>query len=443
MQPFIESLSSLEYRITLKVSVPDLEKEVQVQLRHATRTAKIPGFRPGRAPIDFVKQSQGSSIRAAVLERLIDQELKKIIEDAKLHIASVPVLELVNKDFSESSVMIFHATFEIYPKVSIPDLSNLSIKQYKTQITDSDIEKTLENLRRQYATFQVRKDRPAKDGDRINADIIRTIHEKVSTEKEKEIRGFSFFLGESEKNIPIEFEIAAKGMKFGETKIFSVILPSNNDKNEKIARKPVEFKMTINEIAERILPNLDDEFAKTLGQTGDIEKLKCVIRKSVEREIKTRLFKYTKNSVMDALANAAIFDVPKTLINHEMQKYITDFKEKMKSRNIRNNDTISDSDKKILLEKAERHVRIRLLVSELVEKEKIIVKPEQVRIRIEEIAQDYENPEQVIRQYLKNRKKNKDIEMMILEEHVINYILDSANIEEEFISFDKLISVNA
>lgn len=435
MQPVVETLSGLERRIALEVSVADVEKEVQAQLKRVARTAKVPGFRPGKAPIAMIERTQGPGIRYDVINRLVGSAFERAIESAKLRVAGMPTLE-PKTDGVADGTLAFNATFEVYPEVSLPDLSTLSVKRYVTPVTDDEVEKTLDVLRKQRAVFEASADRAAQDGDRVTLDFAGTI-DGVPFDGGT-AQAFSFVLGQG-RMLP-EFEAAAKGMKAGETKVFPLTFPDDYQGKE-VAGKTAEFTITVTEVAEGVLPALDGEFAKALGQAEvDIEKLKSDIRANIEREVKARLLGRTKGSVMDALVDAATFDAPKALINNEVENRIAGTREEMKRRGMPNVESMPIPAEMFSTE-AERRVRLGLLVSELVKQAQLQAKPEQVRSRIEEFAQNYEQPAQVINYYLADRQRRAEIEAITLEDNVVDHVLAAAKVTEESVPFEQLMEM--
>lgn len=435
MQPVVETLSGLERRIDLSVSVADVEKEVQAQLKRVARTAKVAGFRPGKAPLSILERSHGPGIRFDVINAQVGKAFEQAVEGAKLRIAGSPSLE-PKTDGAEEGALAFSATFEVYPEVAVPDLSTLSVTRYDTPVADAEVDRTIDVLRKQRATFEAREDRAAQDGDRVTLDFIGTI-DGVPFEGGK-AEGFPFVLGQG-RMLP-EFEAAAKGLKAGESKVFPLTFPDDYQGKE-VAGKTAEFTITVKEVAEGILPAVDAEFAKSLGQAeGDVEKLKADIRANIEREAKTRLQARTKNSVMDALAEAAKFDVPKALVDSDVQTRIAAAREELKQRGIPNAESVPIPPEAFSTE-SERRVRLGLLVSELVKQAQLQAKPEQVRARIEEFAQNYEEPAQVVSYYLADRQRRAEIEAIVVEDNVVAHVLEHAKVTDEQLPFDQLMGM--
>lgn len=433
MQPVVETLSGLERRVDLVVSVADIEKEVQSQLKRVARTAKIQGFRPGKAPLALIERSQGPGIRYDVINSEVGRALDKIIDDNKLRIAGVPNLE-PKADGVDEGALAFSATFEVYPEVAVPDLSALEVKRVETQVGDAEVQKTIDILRKQRATYEASEGRAAQDDDRVTLDFVGTI-DGVEFDGGK-AEAFPFVLGQG-RMLP-EFETAVRGLKAGESKTFPLEFPENYGGKE-VAGKKAEFTITVTEVAEPILPEVNDSFAKELGQEeGNVEKLLADVRANIEREAKARAMARTKTSVMDALIAACSFDVPKALVDSDTQNRVAAAREELKQRGMPNADTMPIPPEAFSAE-SERRVRLGLLVSELVNSADLKAKPEQVRARIEELAQNYEQPAQVVAYYLSDRQRRSEIEAIVLEENVVDHVLSKAKVSDEKVAFEELM----
>ena len=436
MQPVVEKLSGLERRVDLVVSLDDVEKEVQAQLKRVARSAKVQGFRPGKAPLSIIERSHGPGIRYDVINEEVGRTLDKVLSETELRVAGTPSLEPKTEGVDEGT-LAFSATFEVYPEVEVPELSTLAITRSTCEVTDADIQRTIDILRKQRAVYEAREDRAAGENDRVTLDFVGRI-DGVEFEGGK-AENFPFVLGQG-RMLP-EFEEAVTGMKAGEEKTFPLNFPEDYG-SEEVAGKTAEFTITVREVAEGVLPEVDAEFAKQLGQPeGDVEKLLADVRANIEREVKARSETRTKGSVMDALANACTFDVPKALVKTDAEGRVAAAREDLKQRGVPNADSLP-----IPLEafeaESERRVRLGLLVSELVKSADLQAKPEQVRQRIEEFAQNYEEPAQVVAYYLSDRQRRAEIEAVVLEDNVVEYVLSNAQVTEEKVAFDELMGTN-
>ncbi|MDX3894033.1 trigger factor [Pusillimonas sp.] len=432
-QPVVETLSGLERRIDLVVSVADVEKEVQSQLKRVARTAKVQGFRPGKAPLSIIERSHGPGIRYDVINAEVGRTLDKAIADAQLRIAGTPNLEPKTEGVEEG-YMGFSATFEVYPEIAAPDLSALQVTRSNVEVGDAEVQRTIDILRKQRAVYEPREGRAAQDDDRVTLDFAGTI-DGVAFEGGS-AENFPFVLGQG-RMLP-EFETAVRGLKAGDTNTFPLEFPADYGGQE-VAGKTAEFKITVTEVAEPVLPEVDAEFAKSLGQAeGDVEKLLEDVRANIQREVKARAQARTKGSVMDALAAACTFDVPKALVENDTHNRVAAAREELKQRGVPNADSLPIPPETFAAE-SERRVRLGLLVSELVNNAELRAKPEQVRARIEELAQNYEQPAQVVTYYLSDRQRRAEIEALVLEDNVVEHVLSKAQVTDETVDFDELM----
>ena len=433
MQPVVETLSGLERRIELSVLLADVETAVQAELKRAARTAKAPGFRPGKVPMAMLERTHAPGIRYDAINDKVGQAFEKAIEASGLRIAGAPKLEPKTEGTPEGT-LAFYATFEVYPAVTVPDLAGLKIKRAVTTVGEAEVQRTVDILRKQRAEYAAREGRAAQDEDRVTLDFAGTI-DGVPFEG-GQAEAFPFVLGQG-RMLP-EFETATRGMKAGETKVFPLPFPADYGGKD-VAGKTAEFTITVKEVAEPVLPVIDSEFAKSLGQPeGDVEKLLADIRGNVEREVKARTLARTKTSVMDALIGAVSFDVPKALVDSECQARVQAARAELTQRGVPNADKMPIPADAFTTE-AERRVRLGLLVSELVQQAQLQAKPEQVRARIEEFAGNYEKPAEVVSYYLSDRARRAEVEGIVLEDNVVQHALAKAQVEDEQVPFDQIM----
>src|SRR5690606_7677831 len=352
---------------------------------------------------------------------------------ANLRVAGTPSLEPRTEDANDD-VLAFSATFEVYPDVELPDLSTLEVTRSEVEVGDAEVQKTIDILRKQRTIFTPAEGRAAQDGDRVTLDFTGTI-DGVAFEGGTGTQ-FPFVLGEG-RMLP-EFEQAVSGMKAGEEKTFPLTFPEDYG-SDTVAGKTAEFQIKVTEVAEPELPEVDADFAKSLGQAeGDVQALLADVRANIEREATARARNLTKTSVMDALAGACQFDLPKALVDNEIASRTAAAREELKNRGLPNADTIPIPEDTFKAE-AERRVRLGLLVTELIKSAELQAKPEQVRARIEEFAQSYEQPAQVVAYYLSDRQRRAEIESLVLEDNVVDHVLASAKVVTEKVEFDTLM----
>jgi trigger factor len=430
MQPEIEALGALERRVDLSVSAPDLEREVMTRLGKIARDASMPGFRKGKVPLKMIAASYGPQVHAEVLNAKLSAALDAAVASSKLRIAGPPRVE--PKEGSAGSELAFSATFEVMPEVKIGDLSSAEVQRAACPVGEAEVERTLEIMRRQRATHRAR-DGGAQDGDRIVADFEGKI-EGVPFPGGK-AEEFAFVLGQG-RMLP-DFEAALRGARAGETKTFPVAFPADYQGRD-VAGKTAEFEVLVRAVEEVVPAPLDEQFARGLGVTdGNLERMRTEVKANLEREVAGRLKARTKDGVMNALLGAAQFDVPRGLVAREQEEL---------ARSLRSRGGAVADDSPVpaaLLEavapQAERRVRLGLLVAELVRSEKLQARQDQVRKAIEEMAQSYERPAEVIQWYLGNRERLAEVESLATEDNVVAWVLAHARVVETPVPFDELM----
>ncbi len=431
MQPTVQTLEGLERQVDLVVSLEDIEKEVKTQLQRVARTAKVQGFRPGKAPLAVVERSHGPSVRYDVLNQKVAQAFDETVKAADLRVAGAPAIE--PKEGAAEGTVAFTAKFEVFPEITLPDFAALEVTRVTTEVGQAEVDGTLDILRKQRATYD-KVERAAQDDDRVTVDFVGKIDGVEFAGGKAD--NFPFVLGQG--RMLAEFEAAAKGLKAGEEKTFPLTFPEDYQGKE-VAGKTAEFTITMKEVAGPVLPEVDAEFAKSLGQAdGDVAKLKEEILKNIEREAKARALARTKSNVFDALAKASTFDVPKALVNDDVNTRVAQAREELKMRGMPNADQFPIPAETFAPE-SERRVRLGLLVGDIVEQQKLRPTMEQVRARIEEIAQNYEKPEEVVAYYLSNAQSRADMENVVLEDNVIEFVLSKAKVTESKVDFKEIM----
>lgn len=433
MQPVVETLTGLERRIEVSVVLADVEKQVGEELKRVARTAKVAGFRPGKVPMAMLQRSHGPSIRYDVINQQVGQALEDALKSTGLKVAGQPRLDPKNEGVAEGT-LAFTATFEVYPEIALPDMASLEVKRCACSVTDESVNKTVEILREQRAEYVAEEGRAAQDGDQVKVDFVGKI-DGVAFEGGT-AEDFSFLVGKG--RMLAEFEQAVRGLKAGDTKTFPLTFPEDYQGKE-VAGKTAEFTVTVKQVSRAELPAINEEFAKALGQAeGNVDKLMADIRQNIEREVNARVSARTKGSVMQALINAATFDVPKALVDVEIENRINAAREELKQRGMPNVDKLPIPPE-TFAEEATRRVKLGLLIGELIEKAALQAKPEQVRAKIESFAQNYEHPAEVVSYYLTDRQRRAEIEAVVLEDNVVEHVMSAAKVTDDPVSFDEIM----
>ncbi|MFZ6772926.1 trigger factor [Undibacterium sp. SXout7W] len=447
MATAVETLDKLERRLTISFPIADVQSEVEKRLKVRARSAKAPGFRPGKVPMKMVAAQYGYQVETEVLNDKVGQAFAVAANENNLRVAGYPSIEPKSGESVAEGTLAFDATFEVYPEIVVGDLSGAEVEQVKSEVTDAEIDKTIDILRKQRVHYHVKgeqgahgdggADQSAQNGDRATVDFVGKIDGVEFAGGKAE--GFAFVLGEG-RMLP-EFEAATIGLKVGEAKTFPLAFPEDYHGKD-VAGKTAEFTITLNKLEWAHLPEVDAEFAKMLGVAdGDLVKMRTDIKENLEREVKGRVKAKTKESVMDALVKAVSFDVPKSLISQDSERLAEMTRQDMAQRGMNVKDVPFPTE--LFNAQAERRVRLGLILAELVKANNLQATPEQIKAQVEDFAQSYEDPQQVVKYYFSDRNRLAEVEALVLEENVVNYVLGKSKVTDKTLPFDELMGNNA
>lgn len=429
----VETLDKLERKITLELSLEQISQEVQNRLKRMQRQVKLDGFRPGKVPLSVVQKRYGGSVHYEVMNDQLGQAFQSAAQEAQLRIAGTPSIS--EKEGAPEGAVAFEAVFEVYPEVKIGDLSAATIEKFSATVDEAAIERTLEILRKQRRSFVARAaDEPAQEGDQVRIDFEGKIDGEPFEGGKAE--GFQFVLGEGQ--MLKEFEEAVRGMRVGESKTFPLNFPAEYHGKD-VAGKQADFLVTLQQLDAAQLPAVDDELASSLGVAGgSVDALRADIRKNLEREVKFRLQMRNKTAVMDALVAQSELDVPKSSVAAEVERLIEGARANLKERGVQGADQ-APIPAELFQAQAERRVRLGLVVAELVNANRLQATPEQVDAHIQELASSYESPADVVRWYQSDRQRLAEIEALVLENNVTEFVLARAQVSDKAIAFDELM----
>jgi len=426
----VENLGTLERRVSMSVPVRDIEKQVDERLRQLARNVKMPGFRPGKVPMKIVAQTYGPQVRNEVLGDAVQKSFSEVVKEANLRVAGYPKIE--KKDGAGAEALEFSATFEIYPEVKPGDLSGTAFEQPKVAVDDAAVARTIEVLRKQRTKF-VAADRPAKDGDRLTVDFNGTID--GAPFDGGAAQNFVFALGAGSM-LP-EFDAAARGTSVGESKRFGLKFPADYHGKD-VAGKEAQFEILVKNVDEPRLPEIDAEFAKSLGVAdGDVEKMRGEIRANVEREVKKRIEARVKNQAMEALLASTPLEVPRALVEMEAQQLVQRAAQDLQGRGVKPEQLNLNPQQ--FEEAAKRRVALGLIIAELARAENLQPKPGEVRALVEQEAQSYESPAEVVKWFYMQPQRLSEMEAMALEANVVKWVLSKAKVQEREMAFDELM----
>ena len=431
MPPNVENLGTLERRVSMSVPLQDIERQVEAKLKQLARNVKMPGFRPGKVPMKLLAQTYGPQVRNEVLGDAVQKSFTDAVREANLRVAGYPKIE-PKKDGANDQALEFSATFEIYPEVNVGDLSGASIEQPSVAVDDAAVDRTMQILRKQRARF-VAASRPARDGDRVTVDFLGTVDGQPFEGGKAE--NFVLTLGEG-RMLP-EFEAALRGMSAGESKTFGVKFPDDYH-GKAVAGKQAEFEIKLKNIDEPQLPELDAEFAKALGVAdGDVGQMRAEIRANVEREVKKRIEARVKGQALDALLAATPLELPKSLIEMEAQQLVQRAAADLQSRGVKLEQVPLAPQH--FEQTARRRVALGLIIAELARGQGLQPKPAEVRAMVEQEAQSYESPAEVVKWFYMQPQRLSEMEAMALEANVVKWVLSKANVTQKEMAIDELM----
>ena len=426
----VETLGTLERRVSMTVPVDEIDRQVDERLKRIARDVKMPGFRPGKVPMKLVAQTYGPQVRSEVLGDAVQKAFTDVVKEAKLKVAGYPRIE--KKEGDDAKALQFSATFEIYPEFKVGDLSASSLERPKVAVGDAEVDKTIEILRKQRMKF-VPAERAAQDGDRITVDF----EGLIDGEPFQGGTGQDFPLVLGEKRLLPEFEAAAQGMKAGERKTFGLKFPDDYQSKD-VAGKQASFDIVLKKVEAPELPALDAQFAKSLGVAdGDLAKMRSEVKANVEREVQKRVEARVKHEALQKLLDATPLELPKSLVQMETQELAQRAAADLQARGIKPEQMPLNPS--MFEESAKRRVALGLIIGELARAENLQPKPAEVRALVEQEAQSYESPAEVVKWFYMQPQRLSEMESAALEANVVKWVLSKAQVKDKEMPFDELM----
>ena len=433
MQVSIETLSKLERKMTVEVPAETVESQVRNRLQEAARTVNIKGFRKGKVPVKVIQERYGKGVRQEVLGEVMSQSYYQALSQQKVKPAGQPRIEPKNMEAGRN--LQFVATFEVYPEVSLGDFSTIAVERKTAEISEADVDSMIETLRKQRQTW-TEVARGALDGDQVTIDFTGTLD---GTEFQGgSAKGTKLVLGS--KRMIEGFEAGLVGSKKGDQRKLSLKFPDNYHSKD-LAGKAVEFAVTVNEVAEPVLPELDDAFFASFDvKGGGVTAFRVEVRNNMARELKNAVRNSVKNQVVEGLLKLHQVELPKALVASEV-----DALRQQTMQQYGGNQRIDESvlPAEIFRPQAERRVSLGLIMNEVIQKNQLKVDPKAVRRLVEELSESYEQPEEVISWYYSNKDQLAQVEAMALEEAVIDLILSKAKVAETSCSYEEALKPSA
>ncbi len=434
MQTTLESTGALERRLHVALPVADIEGEIQKRLSRLAKTVRVAGFRPGKVPLKMIAQQYGPQVRSDVIADAVQTHFNDAVRAQNLRVAGYPRIEpRAAGDTPDPAALEFSAIFEVYPDVHIADLSSLAVSRPVARVEPDDVVRTLEVLRRQKTTFEPAL-RAAQAGDRVLVDFTGRIDGVEFPGGQA--RDFAITLGEG-RMLP-EFEAAVVGMQSGEDKTFPLTFPADYHGKE-VAGLAAQFELRVKEVSEPHTPPLDEAFATAFGiASGKVDDLRAEVESNLKLELKRKIESHVKEQALAGLRGLAQFALPRALVDQEaqglMQRMASNLREQgMKAEDIR-------LTPELFAAPAQERVALGLIVGELVRRESLAARPEQVRALVQEAAQTYEQPDAVVRWHFEKPERLKEFESLAIEQNVVDWVLARARVTDQPTTFETLMA---
>lgn len=432
----VETLGSLERRLNASIPQQQLQGEVEARLKRIGRTAKIHGFRPGKVPFKVIEQQYGAQVQQEVLSDVLRRSFVEAAEANSLKVAGNPNFEIKTTNPAADPIE-YSATFEVYPEVVVGDMAAEGVERVIYTLSEVDVDNTIATLRKQRTVFEVVK-RAAQNEDQVRIDFGGKLN--GASFEGGEAKDFVVVLGAG-RMLP-DFENAIVGMEAGETKSFDMSFPDDYHGKE-VAGKQVVFTIILHAVEAPCLPELDVTFAKSLGiKDGDINKLKAEIRDNLARETERRLKVRNKDNAMNALLTVSRLEVPKALLDFEtrniMQQTLRDMKER--GAQIPQGMTLPPD---LFAERAQKRVKLGLILAELVKQHKLDARPEQIKAMVQDYAQSFDRPQEVVEWHYADSSRLQSVENLVLEDNVVEWVMNTAKLTDRVIGFNELMENDA
>jgi trigger factor len=437
----IENISTLEKKVSLEFAKSELLPKREAKLKQLGKNMKMAGFRPGKVPLKIIEQQYGQQVDFELSFDHASNQFFTFAQEQKIALVGQPRLE--PKSELDAEQIVFDAYFEVFPDVVINDFSDKEITRYSTDVNEQEIDKTIDLLRKQRVHYHPRgedlghgdggADLSSQNGDQVTIDFVGSI-DGVEFDGGK-ATDFTFVLGGGQM-LP-EFDTASHGLKVGEEKVFPLHFPEDYHGKE-VAGKTAEFKITMKKVEWPHLPEVNDEFALSLGITdGGVEKVRAEIRQNLTREIHRRTKDILKNQAFEILRQASNLELPKALVQQEEERLIEMARRDLEQRGIPNakNAPIPEG---MFTAQAQDRVKLGLILNELMDSQSLKPTPEQIKAEIEEQAASYEDPKEVTRWYYSDPSRLSDIESLVSENNVVDYVLSKAKVIDKKVSFEEL-----
>jgi len=426
MQVSLTTTGGLERRLEVAVPETEVNGEIEQRLKNISRTARLKGFRPGKAPLTVVRKQFGDQVHAEVVQDLMRSTFARALTQEKLTPAGGPRIEPIA--IGPGDGLKYAAIFEVLPEFQVKPFDSLAIERPTASVTEEDIDAMIESMRRQRPVF-TSVERPAQDTDRVTIDFDGKIDGQPFEGGEG--RDVPVVIG-SRQSLP-DLETALKGVTAGEKKAVSLSFPADSP-NKQIAGKTGELEVTVKQVEQHSLPEVDEEFCRAYGvDEGGLQALRDEVRKSMERELGEVIRNRVRGQVMDALYRENTFEVPRSMVDEQVQRLQVDA-----ARRIGAKDASQVPPREVFEDQARRRAALGLLMGQIVQAQGIKVDRESVQTRLNDLVAQYPNPDEARRAYLQNADAMRQVESVVLEEQVVDWIVDHAQVTDKPMTFKDL-----
>lgn len=433
MRSNVENIGTLERRIDITISQSQIQDEINKRLKQLTKKVKLDGFRPGKVPLKLVTQRYGAQVQQEVLGDELNKEFTEAIKENNLPIVGHPHFE-AKQDNDDSTQFVFSAQFEVYPEIVVGDLSQQTVEKPVAQVNEEDVDNTIEMIRKQKVQHQT-VDRTVQQGDRVKLDY----HGKIDGEDFPGSQGEDAYLIVGDGQFVEDFESALIGMNAGEEKSFDVVFPEDYH-GETVAGKTVIFEVKLKSVELPVIPEVNEEFAKLLGiPDGDLGKMRDGVQHDLEREVLMRINSRLKEQAMRCLMDTTPVEAPHALVDQEIGRLMENMNKEMTSRGLSAEGMQLQPE--MFKEKAEHRIKLGLILSELLKVHQLKATPEQVRKVVENTAQNYDNPEEVVKWHYASKERLQEAESVAMEENVVQWVLQQVSVVEKQVTFDELMGI--
>lgn len=426
--------NALERRIDMSIARETLDKDVDERLKRLARTVKMAGFRPGKVPFKIVAQQYGPQVRHEAIGEAVERVFGETVREQNLRVAGMPRIE--PKPGEDDSKLEFSAVFEVYPEFALGDIAGGSIERPSLDVGDAEVERTIEVLREQRKSF-VKVERAAATGDKVTMDFTGRLDGEVFQGGQAE--NFAVVLGEG--RMLADFETGVTGASAGDNRTFDVAFPADYHAAN-LAGKTAQFEATVKGVEAPQLPEVDGDFAKSLGVAdGDVDKMRAEVKANLLREVKKRIQARVKEQVMKVLLDANPIEVPKALVDQESRVMAEGARQDLTNRGIDPRNVPVEP--AWFTEQASRRVKLGLILAEVVREKGIHATEEQIRSQVDEFAQSYEDPSDVVRWYFAQPQRLAEVEALVVENNVVNWVLANCQVADKVVAFDELMGTAA